>query len=704
MSENNKENGIQLDVDTKNQILLEKKEDYNNNINDKNESLFMKKFKETFLNMGDKDNKKKKKRRNSDDYNNLKFINDEFINKNVNIDENSDMFSNVSDYEEIDEKSNALDRFKWAIKKIIRKKKTKEWKEFMESYEKDIKENISYKFIMKNIFNIKSDLMVIWKATFSAFSIIFVFIFFLKYILMDLSKKQDDEEESSKKILFLYNMINLMFIFELILSILIIIFNGGSIMTYVKLPLKIYNTIPFTLKKKNIFLLVPKFFRIDLFEKLFNSIEMFINANITHYVHNYYLKIFITYTNDMFKYLLVFGFYAHCLSCLFCFFEEGQEIIGYIPSLYYNIQTFTTIGFGELSPKNIISLLVMILTLFLGVNFMSVITSNIRYLSRKIKDFNRETSFNEQFEFLIFRIQKSTGKVFPSHLKKLMSLFLLFRRGIAYYEIKENNKRLFDTCRNELVTKIHKTLFNYLKEDFSIYFYNCEDEFIYKIFECMRPKMFKANKTLVDYNKNVKGLYFLINGSVFIYNKNKKPVYSILGNSLFGEYEFISNTKTNYSIKVHPRTAAYGFVLRQSDWARISKQYIKSANKFFETIILRKKKHNEWILNSLVLGGNNEDIINEKNNRENSEPSLMDNLNDNPINNSASLSIRKEYNKKKSDKNLIILAQSKNEKYDINSQEIMMKIDDIRKNLDTFENNLIKFKKDIFNIIKIKHF
>ena len=703
MSENNKDNGIQLDVDTKNKILLEKKEDYNNNINDKNESLFMKKFKETFLNMGD--NKKKKKRRNSDDYNNLKFINDEFINKNINIDENSDMFSNVSDYEELDEKANALDRFKSAVKKVIHKKKTKEWKEFMESYVKDIKENIRYKYIMKNIFNIKSDLMVIWKVTFSAFSIVFVFIYFLKYILIDLSKQQDDEEESSKKIIFLYNMINLMFIFELILSILIIIFNGGSIMTYIKLPLKIYNAIPFALKRKNIYLLVPKFFRLDLFEKLFNSIEMFINSNVTHYVHNYYLKIFITYTNDMFKYLLVFGFYAHCLSCLFYFFEEKEnEIIGYIPCLYYNIQTFTTIGFGELSPKNIFSLLVMILTLFLGVNFMSVITSNIRYLSSKIKDFNRETSFNEQFEFLIFRIQKSTGKVFPSHLKKLMSLFLLFRRGIAYYEIKENNKRLFDTCRNSIVTKIHRALFNYLKEDFSIYFYNCEDEFIYKIFECMRPKMFKANKTLVDYNKNVKGLYFLINGSVFIYNKNKKPVYSILGNSLFGEYEFISNTKTNYSIKVHPRMAAYGFVLKQSDWEKISKQYVKSANKFFETIILRKKKHNEWILNSLIFGGNNENIINEKNNRENSEPSLMGNLIDNPINNSASLSIRKEYNKKKSDKSLIILAQSKNEKYDINSQDIMLKIDDIRKNLDIFENNLIKFKKDIYNIIKIKHF
>ena len=42
-----------------------------------------------------------------------------------------------------------------------------------------------------------------------------------------------------------------------------------------------------------------------------------------------------------------------------------------------------------------------------------------------MKLFNRETSFNEQFEVLVFRIQNSTGKVFPSRLKKLMSLFLL---------------------------------------------------------------------------------------------------------------------------------------------------------------------------------------------------------------------------------------------------------------------------------------
>jgi hypothetical protein len=675
-------------MEQKNQKLLDNKKDENIS-NNNTESSFMKKFKEIFLNMREIPKKKKRKSSEGDDDD---FINEEFINKN------SDANINYSELEEPELKSSAIEKFRYAIRKIMHKKNTKEWSEFIKTYEKNMKENASFKFTMKNVFNINSDLMIIWKLTFSAFSIIFVFMFFLRYILLDLSKKEDNEKESSPKILFLYNMINLMFLFELILSLLIIIFNGGSIITYLKLPLKIYNIIPFTLKKSNIFLLIPKFFRIDLFEKLFNLIEMFINTNIAHYVNNYYLKIFITYTNDMFKYLLVFGFYAHCLSCLYCFFEEGNgESLGYIHSLYYNIETFTTIGFGDLSPNNIMSLLVMILTLFLGVNFMSVITSNIRYLSSKIKDFNRETSFNEQFEFLIFQIQKSTGKVFPSHLKQLMSLFLLFRRGLAYSEIKTNNQRLFDTCRNKIVKKIHKSLFNYLKNDFCEYFNGCEDDFVYEIFECMKPKMFKANKTLIDYNHNVKGLYFLINGYLFIYNKNNKPVYSIIDNNLFGEYEFISNTKSNYSIKVHPRFAAYGFVLKKSDWDNISKKYIKSAKIFFETINNRKKRHNEWILNSIIKD-KNENISNDINTNVIKDNLLTDNIIDNT-------SLKKvPYNKKKSEKDLIILVKEKDEKYDINNKDIFRKIDGIRKNLENFENSLIKFKKEILNIIKMKKF
>ena len=733
------DNIISFDIDAKKENLLPNQKDINqpkkfsnNNKPESNKSSFLNNFGKIFLNIGTK-KKEKHKRKMSDDYYNIKLLNDDLMNKDndskkqTNDDIKDDSDSNSIASIEFDEseiiKTSGLDKFKSIVKKVLRKKKSKDWNEFIKLCQKKIKEKISLQYKLKTIFNINSDFMVIWKLAFSAFSIVFVFIYFFKYILMDLSKKEDENElETSKKVLFLYSMINMMFSFELILSVLIIIFNSGSIMTFIKLPLKIYTTIPFQLKKKNMYLLVPKFFRIDLFEKLFSLIESFINANIAHYVQNYYLRIFITYTIDMFKYLLVFGFYAHCLCSLLCYFygEDNMAHLDYVSGLYYTIQTFTTIGFGEISPNNVKSLLVMIFTLFLGVNFMSVMTSNIRYLSDKMKLFSRETSFNEQFEVLVFRIQNSTGKVFPSRLKKLMSLFLLFRRGLVYSEIKHNNKRLFDICRDKIVKKIHKKLFNYLKNDFNAYFNGCENEFIFTIFEFMKPKMFKVNKTIIEYNTNVKELYFLISGNIFIYNQYNEPVYGIQDNNLFGEYEFISNSKTNYSVKVHPKVAAYGFVLKQNDWEKISKKYIISAKKFVETIKLRNAKHNEWILYSIKLSKekNKKEKKNEfeidmkksdeiKDYRDSIVPGNEVNLNIGAINDSISLRYDEDNENKNTNiikKNITTLAKRKSKNYDFNNEDLFVNINENAQELKNIENDLFIFKNDLLRNMRLKKF
>ena len=674
------------DGDSKKENLIENKPDTQKvtkkiNKSEENESSFLEKFGKIFLNI-DSTNKKEKRKISEDDTNYNNLLNADLVNNRDLLDSfEGSGFNDTEDGLEL-VKPNPLDEFKRSINKLIHKTKSQKWEEYIKLYEKKNKEKISYRYKMKNIFNIKSDFMVIWKLTFSTFCIVFVFIYFFKYIFIDLAQKEDKNEvESSDKIKCVYWMINLMFLFELILSILVIIFNGGSLLTLLKLPLKIYTIIPIPLKKKNIVLLIPKFLRVDLFNKLFSIIEVFINTNIAHYVHDYYLKIFITYTCDMFKYLLLFGLYAHCLSCLLCFFYEQEGDLNYIPSLYYTIQTFTTIGFGEMSPINKNSIIIMIITLFLGVNFFSLMTSNIRYLSNKIKNFTRETSFNEQFEILIFQIQKSTGKIFPSMLKKLMHLFLLFRRGLAYSEIKAKNKVIFDICKGKIVKNINKALFNYLKESFSIYFNNCEDEFIFEIFERMKPKMLKADKTIVEYNKNIKGLYFLINGNIFIFDKYDNPVYAITDNNLFGEYEFITNTKTNYKIKVHPKMAGYGFVLKKYDWEYISKKYILSAKNFIKTIKLRNKKHNEWILFSLNKY-KKLNINNQINDEGNSEKNIDQKINI-------------DQSKNKSNKDLIIAAKEKDEKYDFKNTKVFGDIEEVLKELRNFEDDLFIFKKDL---------
>jgi len=683
----------------------------NNNIDQ--ESISSRKnytFKEKFISIFLNIKPKKKVRKKSDN----KIIEDEFINKNLS-GNRTYSFDTESNYSDQEEPNVMLNKFRTIVKKVLSQKKNKDWKEFLREYGRKVKLEKSLKFRMKNIFNVNSDFIIIWKSTFSAFNIIFIFIYFLRYILIELvNKKTREEDELSNKSIFLYYMINVMFTFEFIFSVLILIFNGGSKLTYFKIPYKLYCAIPFPLEKKYILFLIPKFFRIDLIQRLFSLIEIFINTHVSHYILNYYLKSFVTYIVELFKVLLIFGLYAHCLCCFLVYFE-GIGVINYLSGLYYSIQSFTTIGFGEQSPETKGGLVIMIINLFLGVNFMSVTTSNIRYLYNKIQDFNRETSFNEQFEFLVFQIQRSTGKVFPNHLKTLMHLFLLYRRGMAYYEIKNKNKLLFANCRQKVVNDIHSRLFNYLKRDFSIYFENCEDEFIFEIFQNMRPKMFETDKTLIRYNKRVKALYFLVNGYVFIFNKNKKPVYCLFGNNLIGEYEFITQQKCNYTVKTHPKMTAFGFELKKEDWDNISKRYILSAKNFLETIKKRKKKHNEWIdwsMNELNKNIFNEEITLEPNfisskKEEIEEPKeeRLLNINNNNIENNKdefSDSSFSKYNSEelKVNKTLITLAKEKNEKYDINSKEIFFNIFEMRKKLKGIEDHFVDFKKGLINHFK----
>ena len=702
-------NSISLNADSSSEGGTSNNENaiYNTNTNNNLDKLsitnkknlsFKEKFLLTFLNV-----KKKKKKRKSDG----KGTEDDITNKTVD-EYNEQDEADGDDSDENEDPNAAINNFRTLVKKVLRKKKNKNWRIFMKEYEKKINTEKSLKYKMKSIFNINSDFIIIWKSTFSAFNIIFIFIYFVRYILLNLYYKDTDEEdEVSNRNIFIYYMINIMFGFEFIISVLIIIFNGGSKFSYMKLPLKLYCLIPFPLEKKFLLYLVPKFFRIDLIHRLFTLVETFIYTHVAHYILNYYVKSFITYMVELFKVLLTFGLYAHCLCCFLCFFEGDS--IKYVPSLYYSIQSFTTIGFGEQSPKTDGGLIVMIVTLYLGVSFMSVTTSNINYLYNKIQNFTRETSFNEQFEFLIFEIQRSTGRVFPNNLRNSMNTFLLYRRGMAYYEIKNNNKFLFDNCRLSVIKEIHSKLFDYLKKDFEAYFQNCEDDFVYEIFQNMRPKMFESNRTLIKYNKKVKSLYFLSDGYIFIFNKKNKPVYSIFGKNLFAEYEFITQQNCNYTVKTHPKKKAFGFELKKEDWDRISEKYSISAKNFLLTIKNRKITHDKWMdwsLSSLNKNILKSDVVYEPNlistkieePKEEKDDELLFNLiNINNNDNKQNLSL----SSKKLNKILTTLAEEKDEKYNFQSKEIFNNINDMRYELKQFEQQVIDFKKSLIDHLNI---
>ena len=596
---------------------------------------------------------------------------------------------NSNDYQE---------KFKHIVPLLMKAKRENERNEYMKEYKKRVQERQTLRFKLKNIFHIDSDFVVIWKTTLRIFHIVILFVFLLKYIFLTVSKS-DSSLIIPKRIIILYNLVNFMFIIDLIISVLILIFSGGSKLTYFKLPLKIYTCIPFELKKQNFYFLLPKFIRIDIFQKIFSSWESYINLQTEFLIHNYNMKLFISCLIKIGKYLLIFGLYAHINSCILSYFDD----LSYPSSLFYTIEAFTVVGFGEQSPSNIKSIFLVILNLFVGVNLFSLMTSNIKELLNRINSFYRETSYFDYLENMTFQIQKSTGRILPSKVKELMISYHLFRKGLSSHDIKEEFKDVLNNCKYSLIDKIREQLFNFLKLEFHNFFVKGQDEdFMYDIFENLRPKIFKENQVLIKSGEKVNKLYFLLNGQIYATDYNNKPIFAMMDNSIFGDYEFITNTLSCFNIKVHPKMPAYGFVLDRNSWEKISTNHVISSNCFIKQAIKKRKKHIQWMNKKYMqLFDPIPEIKEEESsifNFNKEIDSKFDNININD------LKIKKNFIEDKGKRLRKMTSKTsvleKNPKYNFSNIDIIKNIYELQAKINQLEINFIENKRDIIDNLK----
>ena len=430
---------------------------------------------------------------------------------------------------------------KSVIKNILELKKENEWNEFIKAYKKEHKKNNKIKTILKNTFNINSDFIAIWKFIYSLFYMLIFFFVFLHYIFYTLIYLKEDEIPK-KNFLYLYYISHFMFLVDLILSILIMIANGGSLFTYLKIPIKIYLVIFFPLKKKYIIFLIPKFCRIDLFRSIFEKNEKFITGHITPYIQNYHLKIFILYMNRLFGYMLEFGLYAHFSCCLYSYLDD----VNYIDGIYYTIETITTMGYGEHSPKNLYSMILVMFTIFIGTNLVILTNCNINFLTSKIRSFSRITSPKKDLEIFIFHLESSMGKIAPNNLKDSLNSYIKFYRGLSFNHIKSEYFPVFSLLRPKMKKKLLNSTLNFLRLEFELYFKDCEIDFINCLFEKIKPKIYKEKKIIINIGKKVNKLYFLLNGILYAFDKYENNIFTINNNSLFCEYEFITGINSKF--------------------------------------------------------------------------------------------------------------------------------------------------------------
>ena len=588
--------------------------------------------------------------------------------------------------------------FKKLLENLIKTGRTNEWNEYMKSYKKNIEESKSLFYRLKLIFHIESDFIVIWKTTLRIFNIFILFIFFFRYIFNNLIKS-DSSSNIQKRILIIYYMINIMFFIDLIFSVLIIIFNGGSILTYFKLPLKVYTAYPFELKNENFLLLLPKFIRIDIFEKIFTSWESFINLKVELYIHNFIFKLFVICITQLIKYLLIFGLYAHLNTCILSYFDE----IDYASSLFYTIEAFTVVGYGERSPKTEKSFILVILNILIGVNLFSLMSSNIKNLSNKFYNVEREISLKDNIEITLFKIQKSLGKIMPSKLKEKIISYIYFRRGLSFHDIKEEYNNILDKCKHDLLDKIYEKLFYFLNLEYKQFFLkDGNNDFMFEIFQNLKPKIFKSDKILIKSGEKVNNIYFLLTGQIYASDIKNKFIFKMKDNSIFGDYEFITNTMSYFNIRVDPKNPAFGFVLNKNNWDKISKRFILSANNFISYIIHKRKKHILWINENLSRKSKFSTIIEESEEKTKIDKSLKEELNIVIDDNKKNEEHKNENIKKKinSSENSNRLNDIKSSKYHYSNDKIIREIDNLHKEINVIEFNFLGEKELLLKNLK----
>ncbi|MCB1141833.1 MAG: cyclic nucleotide-binding domain-containing protein [Leptospiraceae bacterium] len=241
----------------------------------------------------------------------------------------------------------------------------------------------------------------------------------------------------------------------------------------------------------------------------------------------------------------------------------------YIKSLYWTITTFTTIGYGDITPQNNIQMIFTIQVQILGAGMYGYIIGNIANLIANI-DYAK-TIFAERMDRI------------DTFLKYRKIPIELQEQIYEYYNFLWENKKGYDesslmddlpgSLRMKVSLFLHRSIFEKIP-----LFKNATEDLISDIVVNLKPIIFTPGDKIFKKGDSGNCMYFISSGTVEIVNEESGDVIATLSQgSYFGEISLIEDTK---------RTAT----VRASDYCDL---YYLERGIFEDIIINYPKFHNE---------------------------------------------------------------------------------------------------------------
>ncbi|CAK93311.1 unnamed protein product (macronuclear) [Paramecium tetraurelia] len=303
--------------------------------------------------------------------------------------------------------------------------------------------------------------------------------------------------------------------------------------------------------------------------------EFFVSIVYLKYQHFIKTKIFIfsnwenvfnifnSYQLNIFRIIVKFIYGLHLFSCLWYLasnindeqYQEDQDYQSimnqnseYIRSLFWALQTFSTIGYGNDAAKNYSQYIVAILWMFLGASFYCVILLN---LSEWLKKLNSESVYVEM---------QNTLKLFFKKIEVIKEVQTKVQLYLAL-NIKQNQAwslSLQEWFQNLPITRQKEiTLYVSYIEMMQIHFFRLNLNFSVSILPKMMLMKTQQNCKIWIKDEVVNEIYFLIRGKLQYRTQFGKILLQIEQGSVFGEQEYFKklkfskqHTRKNYAVAI----------------------------------------------------------------------------------------------------------------------------------------------------------
>ena len=251
----------------------------------------------------------------------------------------------------------------------------------------------------------------------------------------------------------------------------------------------------------------------------------------------------------------------------------------YIESLFFVIQTFSTVGYGDFPGHRLAEYFYQMFMLVIGGVLYAILNSSLRNTVAQAEMAGKlMTQDSDGILLWLIRINNNSEFLFQDHLWIECRKLLMENLKLKSDEIFRHNE-FFSKISPHIQYQILRRSYSKFLNVFSNYFEGVSEIFIFEFLLYLDPKNFEPHSKLLKEGTQPDNVYFMMDGPVFITIKgNKHPIGYLDDGDVIGDNLILFEKESNYSYRSCVEHSILCFILEKKEFLKLKSKFPNDIN------------------------------------------------------------------------------------------------------------------------------